>query len=146
MTLPGTLHTNTPLLEEPLCSGSPPQATWSRTTEKGQTSAAELHIQVGISRAALILVKQEMLRHRAGMVLCDPCYCCQKCRDAPLEPLRTHKEDISQEPASWEVTPTISLSCNCKVKRCHSNSNVHNILCHQWSHKFLHPTAKKGDT
>lgn len=129
------LHTDTPLLEEPLHSGLPPQATWSRTTEKGQTGAAELHIQVGISRAALIWANQEMaevhVRHRAGMVLCGACYHCQKCLCAPLEPLRAHKEDIRQESPSWDLIPSISLSCNCKVKRRHSKSNVHYILCHQ---------------
>lgn len=55
-------NTCTLLLEEPLRSGSPLQVTWSRITEKGQTGAAELHIQVGISRAALTRAKQEMLR------------------------------------------------------------------------------------
>lgn len=40
--------------------------TWIRTTEQGQTSAAELHIHVGISRDALTWAKQEILRFMWG--------------------------------------------------------------------------------
>lgn len=79
-------------------------------------------------------------------MLCDACYRSQKCLDAPLVALRTHNKDISQKSVSWEVIPSISLGCSCRVKRCHPNSNVCNILCHHSSHKFLHPVAKKGDT
>jgi len=35
---------------------------------------------------------------------------------APLEPLRTHKEEIRQGSAPWEFIPRVSPSCNPKPK------------------------------
>lgn len=82
------------------------------------------------------------MRHRAGTVLCNACYRCQKClvpSNAPLHKEDTQRGDVrSQHPGS-------TLSCNPKAKRCHSNSYMHQVLCHHLSlaHEILHPTAKK---
>lgn len=129
VTTPGHLEQNHRKGTIQCCWAPHPSWYFQSCSNTGKTRNVEVHV-----------------RHRAGMVLCDACYHSQKCLDAPLEPLRIDKEDISQESASWEVIPNISLSCNCRVKRCHPNSNVHNIPCHQLSHKFLHPVAKNGDT
>lgn len=83
------------------------------------------------------------VRHRAGTVLCNACYCCQKClvpSNVPLHKEDTQRGDVrSQHPGS-------TLSCNPKAKRCHSNSYMHQVLCHHLSlaHEIPHPTAKKG--
>lgn len=83
VTTPGHLEQNHRKETNRCCWAPHPIWYFQSCSNTGKTRNAEFHV-----------------RHRAGMVICDAYYHSQKWLDAPLEPLRTHKENISQEGVS----------------------------------------------